>query len=109
MHKKLEKQYRDRAVELGNSGDPAALPELAELTQIPVANVRRLAASAIGKLAGLADAKNAVAALQPLLQDTYSQVRQYAAKALSSYGTVAKSALSDLRDMAINPVEKEYN
>ncbi len=69
MHQKLEKQFRQRAVELGNSGDPSALPELVELTRSPVANVRRLAASAIGKLAGLADAKGAVVALQSLLQD----------------------------------------
>jgi hypothetical protein len=109
MDKKLEKQFRERAVELGNSGDPAALPELVELTRSPAASVRRLAASAIGKLAGLADAKGAVGALQPLLQDVFPQVRQYAAKALSEYGTAAKCALSDLRDMAISPVEKEYN
>ena len=109
MHKKLEKQFREQAVKLGNSGDPAALPELTELTRSPVANVRRLAASAIGKLAGLADSKNAVTALQLLLQDSYPQVRQYAAKALSCYGTAAKGALADLRDMAISPVEKEYN
>ena len=108
MHQKLQKQFRERAVELGNSGDPASLPELVELTRSPVANVRRLAVSAIGKLAGLADANEAVGALQPLLQDTFPQVRQYAAKAMSAYGTAAKCALSDLRDMAISPVEKEY-
>lgn len=96
-------------MELGNSGDPAALPELVELTRSPVANVRRLAASAIGKLAGLADAGEAVAALQPLVRDGHPQVRQYAAKALGAYGTAAKGVLPDLRDMAISPVEKEYN
>ncbi len=109
MHQKLQKQFRERAVELGNSGDPSALPELVELTRSTVASVRRLAASAIGKLAGLADAGEAVTALQPLLQDSYPQVRQYAAKALSAYGTGAKCVLPDLRDMAISPVEKEYN
>jgi len=109
MHQKLEKQFRERAVALGDSGDPAVLPELAELTRSPIANVRRLAASAIGKLAGLADAKSAVAALQSLLQDSHPQVRQYAAKALGVYGTVARCVLADLRDMAISPVEKEYN
>ncbi len=109
MDKKLEKQFRERAVELGNSGDPASLPELVALTRSPAANVRRLAASAIGKLAGLANAEEAVAALQPMLQDIFPQVRQYAAKALSAYGAAAKCALSDLRDMAISPVEKEYN
>lgn len=109
MHQKLEKQFRERAVELGNSGDPGALLELIELTRSAVANVRRLAASAIGKLAGLADGKQAVAALQPLLRDNHPQVRQYAAKALACYGTAAGCALADLRDMAISPVEKEYN
>lgn len=109
MHPKLEKQFRERAVELGNSGDPAALPELANLTRSPVANVRRLAASAIGKLAGLVEAEEAVACLQPLLQDSHSQVRQYAVKALKAYGVAARCALSDLRDIAISPVEKEYN
>ena len=109
MHKTLEKQFRERAVALGNSGDPSALMELIELTRLPVANVRRLAASAIGKLAGLTDASVAVTALQPLLQDRHPQVRQYAIKALKCYGALSKSALSDLRDIAISPVEKEYN
>ena len=27
MHKQIEKQHKNRAVELGNSGDPDALPE----------------------------------------------------------------------------------
>ena len=109
MNSKLEKKFRERAVELGNSGDPSALPELTELTRSPAANVRRLAASAIGKLAGLADAKSAVSALVPMLRDAKPQVRQYAARALSAYGSAAKPALSDLRDMAISPIEKEYN
>ena len=109
MDAKLEKQFRERAVELGSSGDPTVLPELAELTHSSAANVRRLAASAIGKLAGLADAKGAVSALVPMLRDAKPQVRQYAARALSAYGSSAKPALPDLRDMAISPVEKEYN
>jgi HEAT-like repeat len=109
MDTKLEKQFRERAVELGNSGDPSALPELIELTRLPAANVRRLAASAIGKLAGLVDAGVAVSALVPMLRDAKPQVRQYAARALSAFGSAAKSALPDLRDMAISPIEKEYN
>ena len=48
MDKKLEKRFRERAVELGNSGDPAALAELIELTCSPIANVRRLSASGCG-------------------------------------------------------------
>lgn len=96
MHSKLEKKFRERAVELGNSSDPSALPELVELTRSPAANVRRLAASA-------------VSALVPMLRDAKPQVRQYSASALSAYGCLARCALSDLRDMAISPVEKEYN
>jgi len=109
MDSKSEQRFRERAVELGNSGDPNALPELRELTLSPVANIRRLAASAIGKLAGLADAKAAVSALAPLLRDPKPQVRQYAVKALKSYGTASKDVLPDLRDIAISPVEKDYN
>jgi hypothetical protein len=106
---KLEKQFRERAVELGHSGDASALPELVALIRSPAANVRRLAASAIGKLAGLVDADVAVSALVPMLRDAKPQVRQYAASAISAFGSAAKSALSDLRDMAISPVEKGYN
>ncbi len=109
MDNKLQKQHRERAVKLGNAGDPAALPELVELTRSPEANIRRLAASAIGKLAGLADAQTAVSALAPLLRDLKPQVRQYAVKALKVYGTASKDVLPDLRDMAISPVEKKYN
>jgi len=109
MHRELEKQHRERAVELGKSGNPAALPELIELTRSPAASVRRLATSAVGKLAGLADAKKAVSALVPMLRDAKPQVRQYAVKALKAYGTDSKCALSDLRDIAISPIEPEYN
>ncbi|MCF6267384.1 MAG: HEAT repeat domain-containing protein [Desulfuromusa sp.] len=93
MNAKLEKQFRERAVELGNSGDPAALPELVELARSPAANVRRLAASAIGKLAGLVDASMATSALVPLLRDAKPQVRQYATSALSAYGRAATCAI----------------
>jgi hypothetical protein len=109
MDRKLETQFRERAFALGNSGDPAVLPELVTLTRSPVANVRRLAASAIGKLAGLTEAKEAVAALHPLLQDDHPQVRQYGIKALKAYGVDSRDTLFDLRDMTINPVEKNYN
>jgi hypothetical protein len=109
MHQPLEKELRDRAVALGNSGDPSVFPELIELTQSPAASVRKLAASAIGKLAGLTDAAQAVAALVPLLQDHFPQVRQYTAKAIGAYGAGAQAALPDLRDMAVSPVEPAYN
>ncbi len=109
MHKEIEKQHKKCAVELGNSGDPQVLPELIGLTASPAAQVRRLAASAIGKLAQLADAPKAVNALQPLLRDDFPQVRQYTVNALKAYGKDAVQALSDLRDMAVNPAETQYN
>jgi len=57
VHQPLEKRLRERAVELGKSGDPSDLAELIELTCSPAASVRKLAASAVGKLAGLANAR----------------------------------------------------
>jgi hypothetical protein len=109
MDRAIEKVMSARAVELGRAGDPAGMPELLELLAKPSGEVRRLAVSAIGKLAGLADARDAVPALQARLLDAHPQVRQYAIKALSAYGTAASPALSDLEDMAKNPIEKEYN
>jgi hypothetical protein len=70
--------------------------------------VRRLAASALGKLAGIVDSATAVALLRPLLKDEHPQVRQYSAKALGAFGTAAEEALHDLRDLFRNPTEKDY-
>ena len=60
-------------------------------------------------LSGLAEASAAVRGLHQRLHDPHPQVRQYAIKALSAYGTAARDALSDLRDIAANASEKEYN
>jgi len=109
MDRAIEKTLSARAVELGRAGEPAGLPELVDLLGKPSGEVRRLAVSAIGKLAGLVDPRDAVPALQARLLDPHPQVRQYAIKALSAYGTAASPALSDLEDMAKNPIEKEYN
>jgi hypothetical protein len=109
MDTAIERKMTARAVELGNSGDPGALPELIGLTRSTSSNARRLASSAIGKLAGIADADAAVGALQPVLRDVHPQVRQYAVKALKAYGTHAQPVLHDLTDIARNPGEKEYN
>ncbi|MGI5922396.1 MAG: hypothetical protein GX945_03315 [Lentisphaerae bacterium] len=73
------------------------------------ANVRRLAASALGKLAWLdVDKHAAVSALAPVARcDPHAQTRQYAIKALKAYGATAGCCLADLRDMAANPAEKD--
>ena len=109
MDRSLEKQLCERAVALGQSGDGAVLAELADLAREPSGQVRRLAVSAIGKLAGRADPVPAVKTLQSRLHDPHPQVRQYAVKALSAYGACAKDVLADLRDISTNPSEKDYN
>ena len=103
-----ERLLAARAAELGASADAVAMSELVALTRSASALVRRLAASALGKLAGIVPPAEAVAALQPLLRDPHPQCRQYAAKALGAFGTAAVGALPDLRDLYRNPVEKEY-
>ncbi|MBN2559314.1 MAG: HEAT repeat domain-containing protein [Phycisphaerae bacterium] len=103
-----EKRLAARATALGESADPAAFGELADLTRSESALVRRLAASALGKLAGIVPADATVSTLRPLLTDTHPQVRQYAAKALGAFGVHGKVALDDLRDLLRNPAEKDY-
>lgn len=103
-----ERKLAARATTLGNSADAGALGELTQLTRSESALVRRLAASALGKLAGILPASPAVHALRPLLADAHPQVRQYTAKALGAFGVQAAEALPDLRDMLPNPAEKEY-
>lgn len=108
MNAFTEKTLARRATELGKSADPQALPELLELTKCVSPLVRRLAASGLGKLAGIVTPVLAVEALQPLLRDGHPQVRQYAAKALGAFGAAARAVLPDLRDLYANPVERDY-
>ncbi len=108
MNSANEKKLAARAAELGHSADANAFAELAALVGSASPLVRRLAASAIGKLAGIVEAAAAVMVLQPLLRDQHPQVRQYTAKALGAFGVAAKDALPDLRDLYSNPVERDY-
>lgn len=108
MNSVTEKTLVARATSLGKNADKNAFGELAELARSPSPLVRRLAASAIGKLVEMVDAPAAVKVLQPLLRDAHPQVRQYAAKALGAFGAAAKEALADLRDLYRNPVERDY-
>jgi hypothetical protein len=106
----LHHQCVQRALELGRGTDPSALAELIGLLAMPSAEIRRLAASAIGKLAGFgADAPAAVAALAPVaLRDVHPQVQQYALKSLKCYGVAAREHLHDLDDLAANDTAKDY-
>ncbi len=108
MNTQNERKLSARAAALGDSADPGAFAELVQLTQSESPRVRRLAASALGKLAGIIPANETVQTLLPLLQDKHPQVRQYTAKALSAFGADAESALPDLRDLYKNPDEKDY-
>ncbi len=108
MNVATERKLAARAKSLGESADPGVFPELVEMTTSASPLVRRIAASALGKLAGIVPARKAVRALMPLLRDPHPQVRQYAAKALGAFGAEADSALPDLRDLYRNPTEKEY-
>ena len=98
-----------KAVELGNSGDAKAVSELLLMLDVNSAQVRRLAVSALGKLAGFANPEQIVPALQIKLCDKHPQVRQYAIKALSAFGADAESSLHDINDILANQYEKEYN
>lgn len=110
MDRRQHQEIVQRALALGRSGDPNSLPELIGLLRTPSAEVRRLAASPLGKLADYGgDSHAAVAALAPVaLRDPHPQARQYALKALKTYGSSAKSCLSDLDDLAANENVKDY-
>jgi hypothetical protein len=99
-----------RALALGRSGDPEALPEVIGMLRLPSNEVQRLAASAIGKLVEFgADAETAVGALAPLArQARHPQTQQYAIRALNKCGAAAKECVADLRDVARNPAQRDY-
>jgi len=110
MDRQLEKRLSQRAVQIGREGDTDAFEELIEFLLSSSSNIRRLAASALGKLAWMGvDQATAVAVLAPLARrDPHAQTRQYAIKALKAYGAASHGCLDDLRDIAANAAEKEY-
>lgn len=99
-----------RVLQLGRSGNPAVLPELIAFLSLPSNEVQRLAASAIGKLAGFGvNPADAVTALAPLARGArHPQTQQYAIRALKVYAAFAQAQLSDLRDVARNPSLRDY-
>jgi hypothetical protein len=110
MDRQLEKRWSDRMVGIGREGEVAGFGELLAGLRSSSANVRRLAASALGKLAWMGvDKSAAVAALAPVARcDPHDQTRQYAIKALKAYGTTAEPCLHDLRDLAKNAAAPGY-
>src|SRR6185503_17901791 len=110
MDRQLHHEAVQRALALGRGTNPGDLPELIGLLKLPSAEVRRLAASAIGKLGPFGAAPDAaVQALIPVaLRDPHPQVQQYALKALKGYGATAREHLHDLDDLARNERVKDY-
>jgi len=105
----IEKKLTERAVELGRIGRADAVSELVGMIKSDSFHVKRLAVSALGKLAGIANPAEVVPVLMEACLDKNPQVRQYAIKALTSYGADSGIALHDLRDIIANPAEKDYN
>lgn len=97
---------KERAHKIWLLGESHSKEDFAKLIQAiddTNGNVRRLAASALGKIK---DAE-AIGPLMELLTDTKPQVRQYAIKALGEIGhPAATQALVKIKD---DPDEKDYN
>ena len=94
-------------VSLGNSGDPSFIPELIDFTGGENGNERKMAASALGKLAQFKpDIFKSVGALEMLLADNKPQVRQYAMIALEKIGVINRKEVERLIN---NPDEEDYN
>ena len=105
-----QKRLRARALEIGNTLDAGAANELLELLKCRFPEVRRLAASALGKLAPQRPSEFLVTeALARVAEtDDHPQVRQYALKALAKYPAASVDLLDRLRDIARDPELKEY-
>lgn len=105
----LQQRDKARALELGLSGDASAGPELCKLAKSRYPEVRRLAASALGKIANAPPTALVVPTLFSLAtQDERPQIRQYALKSLARYPRELLLILDDLKDLARDPTQKEY-
>lgn len=105
-----QQKLRARALELGNAPDARGEAELRGLLKSRFPDVRRLAASALGKLAEHQMNKQLVAmALADVAEtDDHPQVRQYALKALAKLPEAAFAQIDRLRDIARDPTLRDY-
>ena len=108
MNIKNERKLASYIKGLGESASLDVFSELVKFSHSESPLLRRLVASAIGKLAGIVDSTASVDLLRPMLSDKHPQVRQYSAKALGAFGIASAVLLDDLRDMYRNPEEKDY-
>ena len=105
-----QQQLRARALELGNAGDARGADELIAMLKSQFPEVRRLAASALGKLSksGVNDRLVVYGLAVVAESDDHPQVRQYALKAIAKYPNAAVSVLDKLRDIARDPTLRDY-
>ncbi len=104
LQRKNGQELAAQVYEWGESDKRERIPDLIAALDSDNGNVRRLAASALGKL----KAVEAVEPLRTLLEkEPGPQVRQYAIKALGSIG--AEQARTILEHIAANANEMEYN
>ena len=105
-----QQKLRARALELGNAPDGRGEAELRGLLKSRFPEVRRLAASALGKLSGHQMNARLIAEVLTGVAETddHPQVRQYALKALAKYPEAAFQHLSRLQDVARDPTLREY-
>ncbi|MCP4536733.1 MAG: RecQ family ATP-dependent DNA helicase [Chloroflexi bacterium] len=92
-----------RVVQLGKAGSPSSVPELITALQSQNGNVRRLAASALGKIG---DARAVMPLLDLLAREQKPQVRQYAVKALGKIRDPRSQLV--LQQIASNENERDY-
>ena len=107
--KELLHQQRERALLLGRENIPGAERELQSLLESPFPDVRRLAASAAGKLAERQkDTTLSVPLLHLAENDTAPQVRQYALKALAKCPRRITIPIKGIKDLARDPSQPDY-
>jgi len=93
----------------GLSCRAVAARELKEFLSSSFADVRRLAASALGKMAPERPSTEFLPRLAELAKgDAHPQVRQYAAKAIGKYPKEALVVLDDLKDVARDETAPAY-
>ena len=106
----LRQEQKAKVLELGNSNRGLAAREVIPFLKSEFSEVRRLAASALRKLANAyPDAHSVAIALSgPALNDPHPQVQQYALKAMTAYPKESFLYLTELKDVARNPTLKDY-
>ena len=106
----VRQEQKTKVLELGNSNRGAAAREVIPFLKSEFSEVRRLAASALRKLANAyPDAHSVAIALSgPALNDPHPQVQQYALKAMALYPKESFLFLDELKDVARNPTLKDY-